>query len=67
MRQIRKPGIWRRHRAPTPVEVAWLDGVDTPYINKQEGFTTDGIATKIRIDAGVAPLDWRGLVRSSVA
>ncbi|EGK9920079.1 Mu-like prophage major head subunit gpT family protein, partial [Escherichia coli] len=49
------------------IEVAWLDGVDTPYIDQQEGFTTDGIATKIRIDAGVAPLDWRGLVRSSVA
>ncbi|EER9792673.1 Clp protease ClpP [Escherichia coli] len=49
------------------IEVAWLDGVDTPYIDQQEGFTTDGIATKIRIDAGVAPLDWRGLVRSSAA
>ncbi|EJX6543178.1 Mu-like prophage major head subunit gpT family protein, partial [Escherichia coli] len=35
------------------IEVAWLDGVDTPYIDQQEGFTTDGIATKIRIDAGV--------------
>ncbi|EJN5859565.1 Clp protease ClpP [Escherichia coli] len=49
------------------IEVAWLDGVDTPYIDQQEGFTTDGIATKIRIDAGVTPLDWRGLVRSSAA
>nr|WP_240765250.1 ClpP-like prohead protease/major capsid protein fusion protein [Escherichia coli] len=49
------------------IEVAWLDGVDTPYIDQQEGFTTDGIATKIRIDAGVAPLDWRGLVRSAAA
>ncbi len=28
------------------IEVAWLDGVDTPYIDQQEGFTTDGIATK---------------------
>ncbi|GDO96256.1 ClpP-like prohead protease/major capsid protein fusion protein [Escherichia coli] len=47
------------------IEVAWLNGVDTPYIDQQEGFTTDGIATKVRIDAGVAPLDYRGLVKSS--
>ena len=47
------------------IEVAYLNGVDTPYIDQQDGFTTDGIATKVRIDAGVAPLDHRGLVKSS--
>ncbi|HBR3608986.1 TPA: Clp protease ClpP, partial [Klebsiella pneumoniae] len=47
------------------IEVAYLNGVDTPYIDQQEGFNTDGIATKVRIDAGVAPLDFRGLVKSS--
>lgn len=47
------------------IEVAYLNGVDTPYIDQLEGFTTDGIATKVRIDAGVAPLDYRGLVKSS--
>lgn len=47
------------------IEVAYLNGVDTPYIDQQEGFTTDGIATKVRIDAGVAPLDYRGMVKSS--
>lgn len=47
------------------IEVAYLNGVSTPYIDQQEGFTTDGIATKVRIDAGVAPLDYRGLVKSS--
>ena len=47
------------------IEVAYLNGVDTPYIDQQEGFSTDGIATKVRIDAGVAPLDYRGLVKSS--
>lgn len=46
------------------IEVAYLNGVDAPYIDQQEGFNTDGIATKVRIDAGVAPLDWRGLVKS---
>ncbi|GAA0328068.1 Clp protease ClpP [Morganella psychrotolerans] len=45
------------------IEVAYLNGIDTPYIDQQEGFTSDGVTTKIRIDAGVAPLDYRGLVR----
>lgn len=47
------------------IEVAYLNGVDTPYIDQQEGFNTDGIATKVRIDAGVAPLDFRGLAKST--
>ncbi len=38
------------------LEVAYLSGIDTPYIDQQEGFTSDGITSKVRIDAGVAPL-----------
>ncbi|EGS0961317.1 Clp protease ClpP, partial [Salmonella enterica] len=48
------------------IEVAYLNGVDEPYIDQQEGFTVDGVATKVRIDAGVAPVDYRGLVKCSV-
>ncbi|WP_435237475.1 ClpP-like prohead protease/major capsid protein fusion protein [Psychromonas sp. PT13] len=47
------------------IEVAYLDGIDTPYIEQQEGFNVDGVSTKVRIDAGVAPLDHRGFVRST--
>lgn len=47
------------------IEVAYLSGMDTPYIDQQEGFTSDGVTTKVRIDAGVAPVDHRGLVMSS--
>lgn len=47
------------------VEVAYLDGVDTPYFESQEGFTSDGLATKVRIDAGVSALDARGLSRAT--
>lgn len=47
------------------IEVAYLDGIDTPYIEQQDGFNIDGVATKVRIDAGVAPLDHRGLVKST--
>ncbi|MBN0691008.1 Clp protease ClpP, partial [Pseudomonas aeruginosa] len=49
------------------IEVAYLDGVDTPYLEQQEGFTVDGVASKVRIDAGVAPLDFRGLQKSNGA
>ncbi len=45
------------------IEVAYLNGVDTPFIDQTEGFTSDGITTKVRIDAGVAPIDYRGLVQ----
>jgi len=47
------------------VEVAYLDGIDTPYLEQQEGFTVDGVAWKLRIDAGVASLDYSGLVKSN--
>ncbi|AVJ17471.1 peptidase S14 [Serratia sp. MYb239] len=47
------------------IEVAYLDGIDTPYLEQQQGFTIDGAAFKVRIDAGVAPMDWRGLVKST--
>lgn len=49
------------------VEVAYLDGVDTPYLEQQEGWSVDGVSYKCRIDAGVAPLDYRGIVRGSKA
>lgn len=48
------------------IEVAYLDGVDTPYLEEQEGWTVDGVSLKVRIDAGVAPLDYRGLSRAKV-
>lgn len=47
------------------IEVAYLDGMDSPWIEQQEGFTVDGVTTKVRIDAGVSALDYRGLVKAS--
>ncbi|EOT5684273.1 ClpP-like prohead protease/major capsid protein fusion protein, partial [Escherichia coli] len=49
------------------IEVAYLDGMDTPYLEEQVGFTVDGVAWKVRIDAGVAALDYRGLLKSNGA
>lgn len=45
------------------IEVAYLDGNDKPYLEQQDGFTVDGAAFKVRIDAGVAPLSWRTMVK----
>lgn len=49
------------------IEVAYLDGNELPYMEQQQGFTVDGVATKVRIDAGVAPLEFRGLQKSNGA
>ena len=45
------------------IEVAYLDGIDTPYMEQQNGFTVDGVSTKVRIDAGVNVIDYRGIVK----
>ncbi|MFE1816943.1 ClpP-like prohead protease/major capsid protein fusion protein [Metapseudomonas otitidis] len=49
------------------IEVAYLDGNELPYMEQLQGFTVDGVATKVRIDAGVAPLDFRGLQKANGA
>lgn len=51
-------------RGRDTIEVAYLNGVETPFIEQQQGFNVDGVATKVRIDAGVAPRDYRGLVKA---
>ncbi|MDG9928263.1 MULTISPECIES: ClpP-like prohead protease/major capsid protein fusion protein [unclassified Pseudomonas] len=49
------------------IEVAYLDGNELPYMEQEQGFTVDGVATKVRIDAGVAPIDFRGLQKANGA
>lgn len=46
------------------IEVSYLDGVETPFIDQMEGFDIDGIKTKVRIDAGVNVIDHRGLLKA---
>ena len=46
------------------IEVAYLDGNDTPTLEQQGGWTVDGVDFKVRIDAGVKALDWRGLAKN---
>lgn len=43
------------------IEVAYLDGVDEPFIEQQDGWTVDGTEFKVRLDAAAAPMAWEGL------
>jgi ATP-dependent protease ClpP protease subunit len=44
------------------VEVSYLDGVETPTLEQKTGWNVDGVEFKVRMDAGVAPLDFRTMV-----
>lgn len=41
------------------VEVAFLDGNRSPYLESQTMFNRDGISWKVRLDYGFAAIDWR--------
>jgi len=45
------------------IEVAYLNGNETPMIDQQDGWKVDGVEFKVRIDASVKPLDFRGLYK----
>ncbi len=42
------------------IEVAFLDGQDTPVLESRNGFRTDGVEWRVRFDYGVAGIDYRG-------
>lgn len=46
------------------IEVAYLDGNTMPTLEQQNGWNVDGVEFKVRMDAGVAPLDYRGLAKT---
>ena len=49
------------------LEVAFLDGNDTPYLESETGFTVDGTRWKVRLDFGIAAVDYRGAVTNAGA
>ncbi|MGL6290680.1 MAG: prohead protease/major capsid protein fusion protein, partial [Silanimonas sp.] len=49
------------------MEVAFLDGNDEPFLDMEQGFTVDGSAWKVRLDFGVAGIDYRGAVTNAGA
>ena len=46
------------------IEVAYLDGNNRPFLEQKNGWNVDGGEFKVRIDAGVAPLDFRALSKN---
>jgi len=47
------------------LEVAFLDGVQEPFLEQQDGFDVDGSRWKVRLDYGVAAIDYRGAVSNA--
>ena len=47
------------------IEVAFLNGIQEPYVEMQEGFSVDGTRYKARLDFGVAAIDYRGAVTNA--
>ena len=46
------------------IEVSYLDGNDRPVLEQQNGWMVDGTEFKVRIDAGVSPLDFRTMAKN---
>ena len=46
------------------LEVVFLNGNRTPYMEMEKGFDIDGFRWKVRLDYGVGAIDWRGAMRN---
>lgn len=47
------------------IEVAFLDGVQEPYMEEVDQTDADGRIYKVRMDVGAGVLDWRGLLTNA--
>lgn len=47
------------------IEVAFLDGIQTPFLDSEEGFEVDGMRWKVRLDYGVGAVGYRGVVKNA--
>ncbi|MFR0657270.1 peptidase, partial [Pantoea sp. SIMBA_079] len=46
------------------IVIGYLDGNQTPFLDQEEGFTVDGVAWKVRLDAAPAIADYRGIFKN---
>jgi ATP-dependent protease ClpP protease subunit len=46
------------------IEVAYLNGNENPVMEQREGWNVDGVEFKIRLDAGVKALGWKGAYKN---
>jgi len=49
------------------VEIAFLDGVEEPFLDSDDGWNIDGVEYKVRIDVAGAVLDYRGAARNTTS
>ncbi len=49
------------------LEVSFLNGVQAPFMESQNGFSVDGVKWKIRMDYGVGAVGFRGAIRNAGA
>lgn len=64
------PKAWYLMASPSVIdtmEVAFLDGVQNPVIEQQQGWNVDGIEYKVRLDFGVKVWDYRGIYKNAGA
>jgi len=47
------------------IEVAFLDGQSSPFLESKDGWSQDGVEYKVRLDAAAAALDFRGVYQNS--
>lgn len=47
------------------VEVAYLNGNENPTLEQRDGWDVDGVEFKVRLDAAVTVLDYKGLVKNN--
>lgn len=52
--------------APT-IEVVFLDGNQSPYLESRDGWSVDGVEWKVRLDYGVGAIDYRGALTDAGA
>lgn len=63
-------GTWYLFADPSEcpvIEVAFLDGQQEPFLDYEEGFSVDGVRWKVRLDYGIACVDFRGAVKNSAS
>ena len=61
---------WYMAASPTindTVEVGFVNGQQEPSLESREGWDVDGIEYKTRIECGVSPLDFRGMIYNAGA
>jgi hypothetical protein len=49
------------------IEVAFLNGEQSPFLDSMEGFGVDGMQWKVRLDYGTAAIDYRGAYKNGGA